>query len=339
MSGFNAPKSNGAGSSQTSLPFDGAAAPVLYPEVIPRPSKVIDNSDVVQPFSPHYIRNFARFLAGFSAWCLLSVYYALRLVLQYLRRHPLHAALNVALSTVIAILLVTGSQLYREVILSQISDRTLDQIVSGARFGRPFDAERAAREGGREFLNVGAPHWIQRESVRAILYEARRAGLTLDDQAILLTIAEIESGFNPFARAPTTSACGLFQFVRGTGRLFGLAERDCMDPWRNARAEVEHYMVNYKRGIEKQVEALGGTERLLRSFELAYYAHHDGPAASTSSDGVRATILIGSRFLFKAQRILIAEAESQQKAPTLAQKLSTDIWRVIEDLLDRLRGR
>lgn len=56
----------------------------------------------------------------------------------------------------------------------------------------------------------------------AIDLAAARHGV---DAATLRTIAQIESGGNPRAKNPTSSAGGLFQFIDSTARQFGLADR------------------------------------------------------------------------------------------------------------------
>jgi hypothetical protein len=59
--------------------------------------------------------------------------------------------------------------------------------------------------------------------VRALVAQAAaRYGV---DAGTLLRIAEIESGFNPAARNPRSSAGGVFQFIDGTARQYGLQDR------------------------------------------------------------------------------------------------------------------
>jgi len=178
-------------------------------------------------------------------------------------------------------------------------------------------------------LRVGAPEWTQKESVRAVLFHARKAGLPLVDQAVLLAVVEVESGFNPMARAPTTTACGLFQFVRATGNNFGLSRSECMNPWLNARAGVQHYLYNYQRRVGTHVEGLPGAERVFRTFELSYYLHHDGPDSRRPSNDVKATVLSGTQFLFKAYDALQKEAQSKQQAPTFAERFAENVWEVL----------
>ena len=82
----------------------------------------------------------------------------------------------------------------------------------------------------RPLLNPSPDHWDRepdlsdtptiavtpppRQPVRAAIASAARAtGVNFD---YLLAQAKIESGLNPSARAPTSSAAGLYQFTRGT---------------------------------------------------------------------------------------------------------------------------
>ena len=265
-----------------------------------------------------------------------------RLCLFYLLKHPIHAALNLLLLCFLGLVIYTGSEIHQQMILSKISDQTIDRVIDSSRFTRNYDSEELTRSGAREFLRAGAPRWAQREGVRAILFNARRAGLSIEDQSVLLAIADIESGFNPMARAGTTTACGLFQFVRRTGEIFNLSTSDCMDPWLNARSGVEHYLYNYRHKIESQVQGLDPTERLFRTFELSYYLHHDGPESADPSNEVKATILSGTQFLFKAYRALRDEELRQAKAPTFAERFYETFsrfldhaWREISNLFDR----
>ncbi|MBN8549971.1 MAG: transglycosylase SLT domain-containing protein [Deltaproteobacteria bacterium] len=253
-----------------------------------------------------------------------AVYVTLRTIWTYLYRHPIHAVLNLGFITVLALLVLTGSEFHKQTILAKISDQTVEEIIRGSRFTRTYDSEEVSKNGIREFLSVGAPEWAQRESVRAVLFHARKAGLPLEDQAVLLAIADIESGFNPMARAPTTSACGLFQFVKRTGESFSLSASDCMNPWLNAKSAVEHYSYNYERRVRRQVEDLSGAERVFRTFELSYYLHHDGPESSNPSNDVKATVVSGTQFLFKAYHALLQEAELEQHAPSFATTFSAN---------------
>lgn len=253
----------------------------------------------------------------------------LRTIARYLINHPVHAALNGVLIAVLGVLVMTGSQIHNQIILNQISDQTIDRIIEASAYTREFDGAQANRDGMREFLRVGAPSWIQRESIRAILYHSRQVNLSIVDQAVLLATAEIESGFNPMARAATTSACGLFQFVQRTGEAFELPTEDCMNPWLNARSGIEHYISNYQARVKKQVDHLEGAERVLRTFELTYYLHHDGPNSNSPSNDLKAIVLGGSHFLFKVYHVLQEEAESPKLAPSFWERFSENFVRML----------
>jgi len=75
-------------------------------------------------------------------------------------------------------------------------------------------------------------YWLARSSMYRphIEAELKKAGLPLD----LVFLAMIESGFNPSAYSPA-KACGLWQFIEGTGSRYGLR----IDPWVDERREPE----------------------------------------------------------------------------------------------------
>lgn len=84
------------------------------------------------------------------------------------------------------------------------------------------DAEAAALaqapQPGQMRASVAAP-----DDIRAVIEgAAQKYGV---DAGALLKIAELESSFNPRAKNPSSSAGGLFQFIDGTARDYGLADR------------------------------------------------------------------------------------------------------------------
>jgi membrane-bound lytic murein transglycosylase D len=74
--------------------------------------------------------------------------------------------------------------------------------------------------------------WLARSAMYRPYIEAelKKAGLPLD----LVYLAMIESGFNPSAYSPA-NACGLWQFIEGTGTRFGLR----IDPWVDERRQPD----------------------------------------------------------------------------------------------------
>ncbi|MFN4100283.1 MAG: transglycosylase SLT domain-containing protein [Pararhodobacter sp.] len=95
--------------------------------------------------------------------------------------------------------------------------------------------------------------------------QARNPGMTLDQEAMVLAIAYVESGFNPDAAAGITGAKGLGQFIRKTGASCGLTDSSRWDTQEQARATVQHTLDNYKAARDA---GLGD--------EYVYARHHDG---------------------------------------------------------------
>ncbi len=106
---------------------------------------------------------------------------------------------------------------------------------------------------------------VQRMSIDAIRAEARKAGMSVEQEAMVLAIAYIESGFNPDAAAGTTSAQGLGQFIRKTGAHYGLTDCNRWNIHEQSRALVEHTLDNYV-----------AVERAALGLEYVYARHHDG---------------------------------------------------------------
>lgn len=255
---------------------------------------------------------------------------------SYLFRHPMHALSSLALLLILGLVLWTGAQIHDQMILSQVSDETVNKIITASKYTRDYNSENLASVGTQEFQRVGGPDWAQREGIRAILYHSRKNGLSIEDQAVLLATAEVESGFNPMAKAPTTSACGLFQFIKKTGQLMGLQPNHCMNPWLNAQAGIAHYLTNYSQHVQPLVDRLSGPERVFRTFEVSYYIHHDGVLSPSPSKDVKATILSGTQFLFQTYKILQNEGESKQQAPTFAERFAENFWKVLDNVLNYL---
>jgi hypothetical protein len=109
-------------------------------------------------------------------------------------------------------------------------DFSLEQAA--ATWARRLGVKEAAQSG--DYMRFGATR-VPRAIVAPVVEAARVAGT---DPALLMAIADKESSFSPHARASTSSASGLFQFVESTWlkavRLFG---------WRHGRekeAEAIH---------------------------------------------------------------------------------------------------
>ena len=108
--------------------------------------------------------------------------------------------------------------------------------------------------------------------IDAIERSADKHGIDLD---ILLAMAIYESGFNPYARTPLSSAAGLYAFLKSAGTSYGLVDYPdgFYDPYQNADAAGEMINDNIST-IEKT------TGRRLNPGDeyLIYVAHQQGPA-------------------------------------------------------------
>ena len=253
-----------------------------------------------------------------------------RAVASYVIYHPIHAITTIALVTALVLMSNTGIKLQDSIVRKEISSVTVNRIVNESQFTRGFNNSKMASLGSRELLRVGAPGWMQRESVTAILHFAREAGLSIEEQAVLLATAEVESGFNPMARAATTSACGLFQFVKRTGTVFGLPPSECMDPWRNAEAGVAHYVSNYQKRLKDKIDGETAHERLFQMYSESYYLHHDGVNSRDPSNDVKAVVVLGTQFLLKVYDILKAEEEQFGEAPSFSDKFHETVLEATE---------
>jgi len=107
------------------------------------------------------------------------------------------------------------------------------------------------------------------------------------DPEALLQVARLESGLNPRAKNPNSSAGGLFQFIDGTAKQYGLADK--YDAYASADAGAA-LMADNTAGLRR---ALG---REPSPGEL-YLAHQQGLGGATSllsNPSARAADLVGS---------------------------------------------
>jgi putative chitinase len=136
-------------------------------------------------------------------------------------------------------------------------------VVEWSHYNAPI-AENGQLRGNSRIWG-DATQATQRASIDAIRAAAKLAGMTADQEAMVLAIAYVESGFNPDAAAGTTSAQGLGQFIRKTGEAYGLTDANRWDANEQARALVKHTLDNY-----------AAAKRAGLGDEYVYARHHDG---------------------------------------------------------------
>lgn len=136
----------------------------------------------------------------------------------------------------------------------------LDAIASGT-----FSAPAAARTDGFGAQRIAAPDQAggydlnSRDGIKTMLRDvAESRGI---DPDLFVALADRESSLNPQAKNPKSSAKGLFQFIDGTARQYGIDGKQ-FDPQANAMAAADLLQDNLKQ--------FGG------DYSLALAAHHVG---------------------------------------------------------------
>ena len=247
-------------------------------------------------------------------WCVLILAgWTLRQAWAFYRTRVGAVTVLVVCGAVMSSLLVTGAGIYDRSLEAQVEASLVSEIDKHASFKRDFERPRASTT-PHEFMEVGGPTWIRVAGIRAIIVEARKAGLDSAETAVLLAIADRESGFNPLAKAKSTSACGLFQFIPETGERYGLPVSKCMNPRANARAEIKHF----KRVLSKirgKLYGLEEAELLVMMFRETYCKHHDGENSSGCSTTASAVVAKGLDVLFASQKELQTAEEMKRSSP------------------------
>ena len=117
--------------------------------------------------------------------------------------------------------------------------------------------------------------------------------------AISVGIAKIESNLNPNAKAPTSSAGGLFQFIDGTAARYGL--RNKLDPQANADAGVRHTRDNID-GLRKSL----GRDPTPGEVYLAHFSGFGAAQKLASAGSGTPTSEIFSPAAIRANRSILA---------------------------------
>jgi hypothetical protein len=129
----------------------------------------------------------------------------------------------------------------------------------------------------------------QNLAVRAVCDALAQARPPIDLSAMILAIARVESGFNPFSENPGSTACGIFQFVEGTWETYIPTRDACFDPYVNAWAGVRH-LSRLDSGVLRDARKLlqGVPDELQRTeylYRLLYAYHYHGPRSLYAAIG------------------------------------------------------
>lgn len=168
---------------------------------------------------------------------------------------------------------------------AQVSEELVRQLVGVARVAPKPNAKDP--ESWRRWGN--ADPWDQAVAVRAIANALATIRPSLGLSAAILTIARTESGFNPWAKNPKSTACGIFQFIRATWTPYGGDHGYCLDPGMNATAGVKHlttiFIRNVKRAMPPLEELPDDQQRAEFIFRGLYAFHYHGLASTDAMAG------------------------------------------------------
>lgn len=113
----------------------------------------------------------------------------------------------------------------------------------------------------------------QIEAIREIINQSAAAGLNGKQTAFVLSVARLESGFNPDAASTVSSAAGLGQFIDKTASSFGLSCSTRFNLSENVRAMVD-YLKQSLTAAQKRFQSADSDAAL----SYAYALYHDGPS-------------------------------------------------------------
>jgi len=130
-------------------------------------------------------------------------------------------------------------------------------------------------------------------------------GYSVEDRAILMSIAEQESTFRSEAKNPASSARGVFQIINATWHGLGMTGENPLDSTSNIAAGLKLYNENLNTLERRFSDKMSGGEKLIEMYTL----HHDGPSGRD----------YGGRELAK-QRVLPMFRKWQELLPKLDQQ-------------------
>ena len=114
---------------------------------------------------------------------------------------------------------------------------------------------------------------VQVQVVNRLVHESDEQRLSLLDTAFIMSVARLESGFNPDAAAASTSATGIGQFIDKTGSFYGLETENRFHLADNIRAMIKHLKDSAK--LASRRFSPSNTSELLT---YTYAVYHDGPS-------------------------------------------------------------
>lgn len=159
-----------------------------------------------------------------------------------------------------------------------VTDETVRDLLAAGRVElKPTDDPESWKRWGR------ADPWTQEVAMRAVLWALANSRPTVALSAAILAIARVESGFNPWSQNPSSTACGIFQFVKATWAEYQPVRETCLDPHVNAWAGVRHLTSIYEQFVKPIMPPPSDLpdERLRTEFvyRMLYAYHYHGIAS------------------------------------------------------------
>lgn len=142
-----------------------------------------------------------------------------------------------------------------------------EQVVSHSYYKTDIDTSKEIYGRSRIWGDIELK--FQDRVISKIIDQSILLDVDTHDIAIIIAIARIESGFNPDAAAGTTSASGLGQFIKRTGKTYGLDDSNRFKVEDNSKALINHSLDNKRLALKREKEDID---------LWIYKYHHDGPS-------------------------------------------------------------
>lgn len=167
-----------------------------------------------------------------------------------------------------------GAQLMESLLVRTQPQGRLPNVALGSLYLLPIGGGSCDLSGyqlrGNSRAWGDAPLNVQRQVVTDLIDAT--ADLPLIDRAIILAMVRVESGFNPDAANPASSAIGLFQMIRRTAQGLGYNHLDLFNVESSISAGIKLFTEEYVKRGRQLLVGLSDQERAIKIYNL----HHDG---------------------------------------------------------------
>lgn len=155
------------------------------------------------------------------------------------------------------------------------------QVVDWSHYDEPIDKSKALHGNSRRWGDADLV--TQAKVVHEIVHGLKAQGFNKEEVAYALSLAKVESGFNPDACAGTTSACGTFQFIDKTRS--NLEKRTGIKSDGTVAADVALFASLLKEQFDF-AKSKGFEPGTTNYYKMAYAYHHDGASLKYGGFGI-----------------------------------------------------